>query len=337
MSVTSNIDALLSQDTSIAPKGRSVDLVLPKSAGQIRRSRDYRVYLPAGYDGQTAMPMVMALHGCKQSHLEIQVVAGLDRIADREGFIVVYPSITSHTAFRSRNCWGWWMHRQRIRGSGEVGDLLQIVSAVSRDYAIDQDRLHVCGLSAGAAMSVVALANYSDVWKSGASVAGLAFGESARAVKYAKFVPVKYKPIMMLNRLLKRALVCEAPDLLIIQSAADKQVDLKASEILAQTWRTATSLSDEPTETASGKTQNTPWRYAQYADNEGRVRLGYFTVEGIKHGWIGGNAGKYSTTEGPNVSELICAFFSASQQALSPVESYCRPLVAQEQHLSVLR
>ncbi len=310
MNAISTAETLLNEDTSIAPKGHFVDLILPKKARLVRRRRNYRVYLPVGYDGRTALPMVMVLHGCKQNNIEMETITGFDKIADREGFIVVYPYITSHTGLRSRNCWGWWLPRQRVRDTGEVGDLHQIGLAVSRDYAVDSSRLHVCGLSAGAAMSVVALATYSDIWKSGASVAGVAYGESARAVRYMNAIPVRYKPLTMLDRLLNKVLVSEPPDLLVIQSTTDQRVGVEASENLVETWRSAASLADQPLGLAIGITQQKPWRFAQYTDSEGRVRLGYMTVEDVDHGWMGGNPGKYSILEAPNVSELIWAFFN---------------------------
>ncbi len=288
MNAISAADSLSRVDTSITPEGHFADLTLPKVSGVVRRRRDYRVYLPAGYDGKTALPMVMVLHGCKQNNIEMETITGFDRIADREGFIVVYPYITSHTGMRSRNCWGWWLSRQRVRDTGEVGDLHQIVLAVSRDYAVDSNRLHVCGLSAGAAMSVVALATYSDIWKSGASVAGVPYGESAVAVRYTRAIPVRYKPLTMLNRLLSKVLVSEPPDLLVIQSTTDRRVDLQAAENLVATWRSAATLTDEPAELAVGVSQSKPWRFSQFTDSDGNLRLGYLTVEDIDHGWMGG-------------------------------------------------
>ena len=321
MNAITIIKSLLRGDTSITPEGQFADLTLPKKAGVVRRRRDYRVYLPAGYDGQTALPMVMVLHGCKQNNAEMETITGFNQIADREGFIVVYPYITSHTGLRSRNCWGWWLPRQRVRDTGEVGDLHQIVLAVCRDYCVDSNRLHVCGLSAGAAMSVVALATYSDIWKSGASVAGVAYGESARAVRYASAIPVRYKPLAMLNRQLGNVLVSEPPDLLVIQSTTDRRVDIQAAENLVETWRFAASLADQPTDTTRGVSQSKPWRFSQFSDDDGRVRLGYLTVEDIDHGWIGGNPGKYSTPEAPNVSELIWAFFNRRESESLASES----------------
>ena len=76
------IKSLLRGDTSITPEGQFADLTLPKKAGVVRRRRDYRVYLPAGYDGQTALPMVMVLHGCKQNNAEMETITGFDKIAN---------------------------------------------------------------------------------------------------------------------------------------------------------------------------------------------------------------------------------------------------------------
>ncbi len=92
MNAISAAETLLSKDTSIRPKGHFVDLILPKKAGLVRRRRDYRVYLPAEYDGRTALPMVMVLHGCKQNNIEMETITGFDRIADREGSSSYIPT-----------------------------------------------------------------------------------------------------------------------------------------------------------------------------------------------------------------------------------------------------
>lgn len=311
-------ETILDRPVSDSASGRSIDLVLHRKGWQVRRRRSYRVYLPAGYDGERDLPVVVVLHGCKQNHLDMQAITGFDAIADREGFIVVYPYITSHTFFRTRNCWGWWLPRQRLRDRGEIGDIHRMVAAVVSDYAVDESRLHICGLSAGAAMSVAALATYSDVWQSGASVAGVPYGESARAVKFSRFIPVRYKTLATLNRMLGKALVSEAPDLLVVQSTADRQVGLAASQNLVETWRDACSLAPQPGAFELGTSYRIPWRFARYADDAGRIRLAYLTVEDLEHGWIGGLPGRYSMTPAPNVSELIWAFFNKDQQNAAP-------------------
>ncbi len=308
------VDTLLGKPSSASSSGRSIDLSMTGRTGLVRRRRRYRVYLPAGYDETERLPVVVVLHGCKQTHLDMQSISGFDAIADRERFIVVYPFITSHPVWRFRNCWGWWIPRQRTRGRGEIADIQQMVATVVADFAADPTRLHICGLSAGAAMSVIALATHSDVWRSGASVAGVPYGESARAVKYARSVPVRYKPIATLRLLLQRVLRGDAPDLLVIQSEADRLVDVALSRNLVEIWRQTCRLHDRPDRFEMGSTQQVPWRFAHYPDDKGHLRLGYLTVENLEHGWIGGQPGPYSMPEGPNISELIWAFFSKDRE-----------------------
>ena len=132
---------------------------------------------------------------------------------------------------------------------------------------------------------------------------------------------MRYKPLAMLNRQLGNVLVSEPPDLLVIQSTTDRRVDIQAAENLVETWRFAASLADQPTDTTRGVSQSKPWRFSQFSDDDGRVRLGYLTVEDIDHGWIGGNPGKYSTPEAPNVSELIWAFFNRRESESLASES----------------
>ena len=65
---------------------------------------------------------------------------------------MVYPFITSYGGLREENCWGFWMDEQIHEGRGEVQDLAGIIAEVRRDYRVDPDRIHIAGLSSGAAM-----------------------------------------------------------------------------------------------------------------------------------------------------------------------------------------
>lgn len=52
--------------------------------------RSYRLYLPAGRQ-PGPLPAVIALHGAAQSAREFEIDLGMNRIADRERFAVIYP------------------------------------------------------------------------------------------------------------------------------------------------------------------------------------------------------------------------------------------------------
>jgi len=302
------IDASLASDSHVAARGTAVDHELFKESGRVSRHRQYRVYLPGGYSPNKQYPLLVVLHGCRQDHLAIQRITGFDAIADRVGAIVVYPFVTTYSGLRTQNCWGWWLSRQRQRGRGEVADLRQIAEDVSQNYAVDINRRHICGLSSGGAMAVACLAAYSDFWTSGASVAGVPFGESANSVRVNPHVPVRRKTVNSLVRMLSRELVAPAPPLLVVQSKADKMVGPRLGANLRDSWIKVSGCGETPDKLYQQDSRGVMWRFEQYA-RLGVLHVGHLLIEGLDHGWPGGVAGQFSIPDAPNVSELIWAFF----------------------------
>lgn len=289
-------------------QGTVIDRELVKAAKGVSRNRLYRVYLPAGYNPSRRYPLVMVLHGCSQDHRAIQNIAGFDAIADRVGAIVVYPFVTTYSGLRTQNCWGWWLSAQRQRGRGEVADLKRIAEDVSDEYAVDPSRRHVCGLSAGAAMSVACLTTYSDYWTSGASVAGVPYGESSSSVRANAHVPVRRKTLNTLIRLLSRALVAPAPQLIIVQSSSDKVVGPRLGANLRDSWLKVSNCEKHSLQVDVSVTHGVSWQFDQFGKS-GKLHIGYLFIDGIDHGWPGGLEGQFSIPKAPNVSELIWCFF----------------------------
>lgn len=54
-------------------------------------TRNYYYYVPSSYDGNTPVPLVFSFHGIHSSGNGQQSLAKLDVLAEKEGFIVVYP------------------------------------------------------------------------------------------------------------------------------------------------------------------------------------------------------------------------------------------------------
>ncbi|KAM6503859.1 PHB depolymerase family esterase [Amanita muscaria] len=80
-------------------------------------SRDYNVYTPSGYTTTSSVPLVLVLHGCYETPTNIPADSRFDALADKEQFIVAYPSQSlSANPFR---CWNWFLPDNQARGSGE--------------------------------------------------------------------------------------------------------------------------------------------------------------------------------------------------------------------------
>lgn len=147
------------------------------------RDRQVKVYVPAGLTG--AAPMVMALHGCQQTHDDVLADWGLVAAADRYGFILVAPFITSYDGLRNTNCWGFWLNQHRHQGAGEPEDLHQIGLAVEARWSIDPARRFITGLSSGGAMAVVASVTHNEYWAAAASASGIPYGEDSASVSFS--------------------------------------------------------------------------------------------------------------------------------------------------------
>ncbi|MFK7858574.1 MAG: PHB depolymerase family esterase [Granulosicoccus sp.] len=295
-------------------KGTVIDHELFKESGRVSRHRQYRVYLPGNYSRDKQYPLIVVLHGCRQDHLAIQRITGFDAIADRVEAIIVYPFVTTYSGLRTQNCWGWWLSRQRQRGRGEVADLRQIAMDVSNRYAVDTTRRHVCGLSSGGAMAVACLAAYSDFWTSGASVAGVPYGESTNAVRANPHLPVRRKTVNSLVRMLNRELIAPAPPLLVVQSRADKMVGPKLGANLRDSWAIVSGCEDATVMRFEQVSRGVVCKFEQFAAR-GELHVGHLLIEDLPHGWPGGVAGKFCIPDAPNVSELIWVFFEHIAQA----------------------
>ncbi|MFG1659661.1 PHB depolymerase family esterase [Micromonospora chersina] len=93
-------------------------------------------------------------------------------LADRYGYLVVYPSVT-----RSSQCFDVSSPQalRRDGGSDPVG-IKSMVDYVRQRYPVDANRIFTTGVSSGAMMTNVLLGLYPDVFSAGAAFAGVPFG-----------------------------------------------------------------------------------------------------------------------------------------------------------------
>lgn len=161
-----------------AESGHVHELEVPGFPG-----RGYDVHVPSGYDCTTPTPVVLAIHGGSGNAMamarstcpmpwrglgkrpeDIEAEGCLDRLADRERFIVVYPNGTLDPDNPIRNARTW------NAGGGEHGyhcasflackqnvdDLAYfnaLLDDVERRFSVDPARVYATGISNGAAMS----------------------------------------------------------------------------------------------------------------------------------------------------------------------------------------
>ncbi|ASJ76351.1 hypothetical protein IMCC3135_31520 [Granulosicoccus antarcticus IMCC3135] len=309
----SNLSGLLDEHPEKPPQGINVDSKLRAGLNLYSRERTYRLYVPEGYDGSKPSALLVVLHGCHQTYEDIQQISGFDALADREQFLVLYPYVTSYLGYRARQCWGWWVKAHRTRGRGEVEDISRIVEQVQQEYSVDPSRRYICGLSSGGAMAVNCLVAYPDKFAGGASVAGLAYGETPSAVKGSAFSIPRYHSLPRLCAVMRKNLAgATPPNLLIIHSDGDQVVSEKATDNLEQSWKQVAELDTDASEWhIDGETSGTPWSLHGYTSHD-QQRLVRLRTSEFPHSWLGGPEGQHSSPDAPCISELIWWHLNAS-------------------------
>lgn len=294
-------------------QGTVLDRVAAKGRHPASSQRLYRLYIPASCQTGKPAPLVMVLHGCLQTHLEIQSISGFDALAEQQGFMVVYPFVTGYSDIRIRNCWGWWLSRHIRPGSGEVEDLWQIVEQVASDFVVDHDRIHIAGLSSGAGMTVAALTVHRGRFASGMAVAGVAYGEGPRAALQLPFnIKRRYAPVnntIALMRSVRHNDANLAP-LLIVHSHDDDAVHIQAAENLRDSWLGYLGTDGEfDSQQVQHLTAGTAWTQTRYAGTAGPSVVETLFLRGPGHGWYGGAPGRFSYPHAPRITEIAWQFF----------------------------
>ena len=134
-------------------------------------TRKYWLYVPASV--KTDCPVVMALHGA--GGVMENNSPRFNEIADKEGFIVVYPQgkpIYFPVFGGTVNGWD---------ASGEdnpdVDFLKAVIEDVASKYTIDRNRIYCCGFSNGGMMTYALTNTCSDVFAAFASISGFQLNE----------------------------------------------------------------------------------------------------------------------------------------------------------------
>ncbi len=293
--------------------------------------RKFKLWIPAAREKAVPAPLIVMLHGCTQSGDDLAALSDMNRIADREGFLVAYPE-QSRRANLLR-CWNWFEPRHQERDRGEPAILAAIVAEVKSAYEIDSARVYVIGVSAGAAMAVILGATYPDLFAGIGVSAGVQF-KAAHNLSTAWAVVRHGGPdpamqgllaFQAMNAGLQEARRFRMP-VIAFQGTDDHRVPLvNARQLIAQWMRTNQYLAErygnrkELTEEIAQGTVRGGHNYERQCYREGgRLLMEKWTVEGLGHAWSGSQArSHYADPKGPNASEEMWRFFRETSSAWS--------------------
>lgn len=291
--------------------------------------RNYKLWVPSGLIKRRSVPLVMMPHGCMQQPEDLATISGMNTVADRNSFLVVYPE--QPVEANPLRCWNWSDPKHQSRDIGEPALLAAVIKQVKASHSIDTDRTFVVGISAGAAMAVVMGVTYHEFFNGIGVCSGLEFkaGTSAAAGLAAmkQGGPDPKEQGLAAFKLMAEHLRGNSKrrmPVIVFQGDADPYVNtLNAEQVIAQWARTNDYLDDRksnnsvksaPARTIEGTVPaGHEYRRYVYRDRTGRLLMEKWIVNGLGHAWSGSPAAvPFGDPKGPNASEEIWRFFKAA-------------------------
>jgi polyhydroxybutyrate depolymerase len=112
------------------------------------------VHIPANWDGQTAVPVVLSFHGLGSDATQQRSTDGFVSRSDKDKFIVVYPQAGGSLGSLGA-AWD-------LAGTGDISYVTAVLDDLERRACVDQARVYATGLSYGGAMTDLLACHLAD-------------------------------------------------------------------------------------------------------------------------------------------------------------------------------
>ncbi len=263
------------------------------------RLREYLLHVPEGHDPTLPVPLVVSLHGAMQWPGAQMETSGWNDVADRHGFLVVYPSgLNMRGKGTGMSPKVWFMEPDAIM-TADLDFIAALIDTVAARYAVDSTRVYLSGFSNGG---------------------GMAFGVSCRMPeRFAAVGTVAAAQIWSWDDCGDSTPV----PMVAFHGTADRLVPYGGAGPSAlapggfpsvsswvEGWAQRNRCAPEPSESPI----DTDVTRIEYGDCDADAPVVLYRLEGVGHQWPGGTPFPTwltgPTTDAMNVSEVMWAFFS---------------------------
>jgi polyhydroxybutyrate depolymerase len=241
--------------------------------------RSFIYYAPAGLDPDVPAPVLIVAHGFEETAAQMVDITGFDSIADREGFVVLYPEGQGAVPWNigSGVCQGG--ARPVASASGDDSAFIDaMLGFVALDRAVDDAHVFMSGLASGGYLANDLACQRSDIRAVVAHSGGSHALDACAAAQ---------KPVLLLH------------------GSADAAVPVACSSEARDRWaaHNGCETGADPLEVLGGACE-----VSRGCPASGQVT--FCTFEGMGRGWAGGSAQAASFLGFESASELSWRFFT---------------------------
>lgn len=292
----------------------------PPLPGRLVNHLPYGLYVPPAKTTRK-MPLVVMLHGCKQTIDEFAAGTRMNLLADAQGFAVVYPEQSRHV--HAHRCWHWYDDGDTA-GRGEARAIVSLVDALVEEYGFDAERVYVAGISAGAGLASLLALHWPERFAAIALHSAPAFGEAHSGLTAIDVMRrgARRDPVALAEAAVDMASYPGMPAI-IIHGDGDAVVAPQNAEHLSAALLRLNGLVDADGVWKRGTVRETRASNCVTRDflAGGRRVVRLCRVPGLGHAWAGGDdAIAFHSRKGPDASALIWEFFryQRREQAAAP-------------------
>lgn len=246
-------------------------------------NRECVVTLPQAINSGKKLPLVILIHGFTGNARNIMSYSGFEKLAQREGFILMAPE--GYGKPQAWNCGFINLGRAGVDDLGYFGELLKRAKS---EYPVDPKRIYVCGHSNGAMMSAALGGKYSET----IAAIGAASGLVASGRTKPTYVDVPKRPVSAI-------FVHGTADNVVAYDPKDQALvaGISAPDA-AKWWASKVGIKSPPV-----VTKLTNYSHTSYVG--ARASVSFYSLIGWKHDW--------SNSAGPiNTAEVMWKFFKAN-------------------------
>ena len=148
--------------------------------------REFLVHIPDNLTEDS--PIVFVIHGFTGSARQIMEYSGMNAVADREGFMVIYPQGTTDSEGNTFFNVGYEFHNDAT--IDDVSFIRDLFVSLSEEYGLKRKQGFATGMSNGGDMSYLLACTSADLFRAVAPVAGSLMAKTKEICNTQSIVPI---------------------------------------------------------------------------------------------------------------------------------------------------
>jgi poly(hydroxyalkanoate) depolymerase family esterase len=283
----------------------------------------YLLYTPSSYSPRKPAPLLVMVHGCGTSAETEQAVTQYDALAEREGFVVLYPEVTAtqqELPGPLNHCWKFWDPSAVVRGQSDPAAIHAMTRKIMDSLEIENERVYLAGISAGALMTSIASATYADTYAASAVMSSAGYADApcfttGTGQPAATSAQLAFEGMGPNARVVPRIVIGGDADLAFPWSCTSKALEqsLRTNNLVISGSQDRPISLEPATEERKRVPGGREYTHSTWTDPDGCLIGESLEVHDMGHFWSGGTTDPeysgYNDMTGPDAAKATWEFF----------------------------